>query len=73
MIIVYFFCQMSDVVTWDISKFIYADRPVSKYVFKMFDLEVGPQSRLIVVPRVGGFSGVTSQDKSDQCCTLLGL
>jgi len=31
--------------------------------FEMFDLEVGPQSRLIVVPRVGEFSGVTSQDK----------
>ena len=42
MIIVYFFCHMSDVVTRDISKFIYADRPVSKYVFEMFDLEVGP-------------------------------
>jgi len=54
---------MSDVVTRDISKFIYADRPVSKYVFEVFDLEVGPQSRLIVVLRVGGFSVVTSQDK----------
>ena len=29
----------------------------------MFDLEVGPQSHLIAVPRVGGFSGVASQDK----------
>ena len=63
MIIVYFFCQMSDVVTRDISKFVYADRPVSKYVFKVFDLEVGPQSGLIAVPTVGGFSAVTSQDK----------
>jgi len=54
---------MSDVVTRDISKFIYADRLVSKYVFEVFDLEVGPQSHLIVVPRVGGFSGVISQDK----------
>ena len=54
---------MSDVVTRDISKFIYVDRPVSKYVFVVFDLEVGPQSHLIVVPRVGAFSGVTSQDK----------
>ena len=54
---------MSDVVTRDISKFIYADRSVSKYLFEMFDLEVGPQSRLIAAPRVGGFSGVTSHDK----------
>jgi len=35
---------MSDVVTRDISKFVYADRLVSKYAFEVFDLEVGPQS-----------------------------
>ena len=32
-------------------------------MFSRFDLEVGPQSRLIAAPRVGGFSGVTSHDK----------
>ncbi|XP_066349178.1 uncharacterized protein [Miscanthus floridulus] len=55
--------KMSDVVTRDISKFVYANRPMSKYVFEVFDLEVDPQSRLIVVPRVSAFSAVTSQDK----------
>ena len=29
----------------------------------MHDLEIGPQSRLIAAPRVGGVSGLSSQDK----------
>lgn len=51
------------VPTWDFSKFTYVDRPVSKYAFEIFDLEIGEQSRLIACPRVGGLSGVSAQDK----------
>ena len=36
---------------------------MSKYVFEMLDLEVGPQGRLLAAPRVGGFSGLSYQDK----------
>ena len=54
---------MSDVPTRDFSKFTYVDRPVSKYVFEVLDLEIGEQTRFIACPRVGGLSGVSSQDK----------
>ena len=58
-----FFCQISNVPTRDFSKFTNVDRPVSKYVFEVLDLEIGEQTRFIACPRVGGLSGVSSQDK----------
>ena len=47
--------QMSDGLTRDFPKYTYVNRPVSKYVFEMLDLQVGQQTRLIAAKRMCGW------------------
>ena len=46
---------MSDGLTRDFPKYTYVNRPVSKYVFEMLDLQVGQQTRLIAAKRMCGW------------------
>jgi len=46
---------MSDGLTRDFPKYTYVNRPVSKYVFEMLDLQVGQQTRLIAAKKTCGW------------------